>query len=168
MTTINHSNERNHLSKMVDAIKKHLGNLKTITLDGTSYPPAQLVKMLQRRIEAIDELVAAHAKLREAAATNREGRRELTLVVAALRHAVTVKFGASAVATLAEFGFAPRRVSTTDVETKAKAVVKLRLTREARHTMGKRQKAKIRGAPAPLPEHAPAPGSASMGVPPPA
>ena len=44
---------------------------------------------------------------------------------------------------LADFGMSPPKVHTPTVEQKASSVVKGKATRQARHTMGKKQKAQI-------------------------
>ncbi|HEY8039212.1 MAG TPA: hypothetical protein VIF15_05430, partial [Polyangiaceae bacterium] len=49
------------------------------------------------------------------------------------------------------FGFTPRKARTTTVKTKAAAAEKVVATRKARNTMGPKQKAKIKGTPAPEP-----------------
>jgi hypothetical protein len=48
-------------------------------------------------------------------------------------------------ATLADFGLAPRKSNAKTVQTKATAVAKNLATRKARGTMGKKQKASIKG-----------------------
>ena len=51
-------------------------------------------------------------------------------------------------------GFAPAKTGTKDVATKQAAVAQMKATREARHTMGRKQKAGIKGVV--LPPSAPA------------
>jgi hypothetical protein len=54
------------------------------------------------------------------------------------------KFGASSQAAK-DMGFAPRKVAKRTVETKQHAVQQSIATREARHTMGKKQRSRIKG-----------------------
>jgi hypothetical protein len=54
------------------------------------------------------------------------------------------KFG-NVVTKLGAFGLKPRKVRKVSTRTKLAALAKSRATREARHTMGKRQRAKIKG-----------------------
>jgi hypothetical protein len=89
--------------------------------------------------------------------------------LASLRSFVMLKFGSNAIATLADFGFQPRKRTVPTVDTKAAAAEKSLATRAARHTMGPKQKAKIKGtvaviAPATTPA-ATAPAAASPAAP---
>jgi hypothetical protein len=56
-----------------------------------------------------------------------------------------------------DFGFQTPTRQTPSEETKAAAVAKRKATRAARHTMGKRQKAKVKGQVQPAPATSPAP-----------
>jgi hypothetical protein len=57
-------------------------------------------------------------------------------------------YGASALQMLQDFGFTPPkpRGGRKTASSKAQAVVQAKATRVARHTMGKRQKSKIKGS----------------------
>ena len=58
---------------------------------------------------------------------------------------------------LADFGFTVRKRATQTAEQKAAAALKRKATREARHTMGSKQRLKLTGAPVPSPAPTPAP-----------
>jgi hypothetical protein len=69
-----------------------------------------------------------------------------------------------------EFGYLPARVPVRSVETKLQAVLQSKATREARHTMGSRQRKEIKGVlpapgePAPPANNvSPAPSTGSTG-----
>jgi hypothetical protein len=58
---------------------------------------------------------------------------------------------------LADFGLALPKARATKLETKVQAVVKGKATRQARHTMGKKQKASVKGTPNGTPATQPTP-----------
>jgi len=64
-----------------------------------------------------------------------------------LRTYILGSYGTAALQMLQDFGFTPPkpRGGKKTASTKAQAVVQAKATRVARHTMGKRQKAKIKG-----------------------
>ncbi len=86
--------------------------------------------------EAVD---VANRAWRQAVAKRDALRADSAPVFQALQRFVQATRGKSSQA-VAEFGFKPVDAPVKSVETKAAAVVKLRATRKARHTMGIRQK----------------------------
>jgi hypothetical protein len=150
-------------------IDKYLASEPTIPLDGSANAPADIKKVLQNTIDAADATLAARA-VWVASSSAEQALHDSTLsMLASLRSFVMLKFGSNAIATLADFGFEPRKRTVPAVETKAAAVDKSLATRAARHTMGPKQKAKIKGtvavtAPA-TPPAAPAPAAASPATP---
>lgn len=77
-------------------------------------------------------------------------------VLKALQALVKTQLG-STEAVLGDFGFTTGTRKKPDETTKAEAVLKRAATRTARHTMGKRQKAKVKGQPQPAPATPPMP-----------
>jgi hypothetical protein len=150
-------------------IDKYLASEATIPLDGTATPPADVKKGLQNTINAADATEAARAVWLASSAAE-QGLRDTTVsTLTSLRSFVMLKFGSNAIATLADFGFQPRKRTAPTVETKAVAAEKSLATRTARHTLGPKQKAKIKGtvavtAPA-TPPAAPEPTAASPAAP---
>jgi hypothetical protein len=155
MSTRSYAVSQSEDAKIVAAIGKDLGTTSSLTLNGTAYTPAALSALVQNHFNQINVVLAAQAAWKKELASLHTLSTQLTPVVRALRTWLVNTFGPSS-PVLEDFGFAPRpkRVPTADV--KAAAVVKRKATRAARGTKGKRQKAAIHGAPAPVtpPTHA--------------
>src|SRR3979409_1544989 len=84
-------------------------------------------------------------------------RTSVTRVLRGLREHLLNVFGDTSPA-LADFGLAPPKKPVTTPEKKDAAADKMRATRAARHTMGKKQKKAIKGVvPATAPEAPPPP-----------
>jgi hypothetical protein len=136
-----------------DAIRKVAAGLAkyyakgTLTLAGTSYTPAALQKFLQGDIDANDASTQARAQWLNAVKVARSTDAATDPVLSAIRAAVTSQYaGASNADTVfGDFGYPPRKKVVRTVTDKATAVAKNLATREARHTAGPRQKAKIVG-----------------------
>ncbi len=167
----NKTTRQNSNRKIVGAIKKHLSG--SVTLAGVKYAPAKLAQMFQQGIEVGDATDAASKAWRVAVAKERAMTQELSGVQTSLRNHVSALFGETGTE-FADFGFAPKQVTTVDVATKAVAVKRREATRVARHTMGKRQKEEITGETSPAvtdsttpttPEQAPAAASQTVVTP---
>jgi len=143
---INKSSRANGNRKIVGAITKHLTT--SVTLSGVTYTPAVLAQMFQGGIDVADATDVASNAWHAAVAKEKGQTEELSGLQTLLRSYVVATFG-EASTTFTDFGFTPRKVTTPTAETKAEAVQKRLATRDARHTMGPRQKAKITGATTP-------------------
>jgi hypothetical protein len=134
--------ERNR--NMVAGIQKHSASLPAVTVAGRKLPPSELVDLFQRHDAAVAEAQAAEATWRAAVKKERaldaEAHEAALLVVTLAR----LQYGPD-LATLADFGTAPVRKGTKSPEVLKRAAERLRATRKARHTMGKKQKAKVKG-----------------------
>jgi hypothetical protein len=114
-------------------------------LDGARYTPDELIAMLAERVELSEAVVAAKASWEEAIRRERENAERTKRVHAALRKAIHVMFGKSD-ARLSDFGMKPHKERRPLApEEKVVVVAKILATRAARHTMGKRQRERIRG-----------------------
>jgi hypothetical protein len=143
---INKTNRINNNRKIVGAITKHL--TAPITLSGASYAPAALAQLFQGGIDVADATDAANEAWHAAVAKERTQTGELSLLQAALRSFEAATYGETSTV-FTDFGFTPRKVTPPTADTKAAAAKKRLATREARHTLGPRQKAKITGATTP-------------------
>jgi hypothetical protein len=158
--SLNHSNQT-----AINGIDRHFSKGKSVPIDGTATALTEVKSILRDAIDATVAADAAHAQWQEKVARMRTTRAAAARVRRALRSYLLVHYGAKAVGILADFGFAPSKApGPKTVRTKAEAVEKAKATREARHTMGKRQKEHIKGqpaadppAPAPFPVPVPAP-----------
>jgi hypothetical protein len=150
-------------------IDKYLASEPTIPLGGFAKTPADAKRALQSTIDAADATQKARAVWIDSSAAEQSLHDSTTSMLNKLRSFVILKFGDNALGTLAEFGFQPSKRTVPDVETKAAAADKSLATRAARHTMGPKQKAKIKGtvavtAPATTPA-ATAPAAAAPAAP---
>jgi hypothetical protein len=134
--------------KAIQGVNKYFAKAKTLTVAGTSYTPAALKAVLQAEIDAIKALDAAMAQIKQLVAETRAARLEATATRKGLRAHVLGNYGASAVQMLGDFGMAaPKSTGKKTAQVKAEAVTKAKATREARHTMGKKQRLAIKAAP---------------------
>ncbi len=148
-------------------IDKHFSNEPTIPIDGTAMTPVDLKKALQKHVDAADATQAARATWISASSTEASLHDTTVATLASLRSFVVLKFGSKNQSMLADFGFTPRTRKVPSAEAKAAAAEKAAATRAARHTMGKRQKAAIKGVVAPA-AAAPAASQAGPAAPAPA
>lgn len=137
--------DRSNLNRQAIAgVQKVYATTPAIILDGVSFAPANVVKALQGPIDAADATNTAGAAFHKAVAVEKAAIVEADTVYAGLRTLVMSQFATSP-ETLAEFGFTPPTRRVPDAATVAGAVEKRAATRAARHTMGKRQKAGVKG-----------------------
>jgi hypothetical protein len=142
--------------KLMDGITKHEQAITSLTIGGTSFKPADILTILQARIAAANTTLSTRATWQSAVLADKGELTKTKTVVSGIRQAILLMF-AGAVDTLADFGLKPRKVrAVLSPAEKAAASAKAKATREARHTMGSKQKASIKGtapqaAPATLP-----------------
>jgi hypothetical protein len=130
--------------KALAGIRKHYASAPTMVLDGVSYALTDIEKTLQGSIDAADATTAATATFHKTVDAERTANASADAVYAGLKTFVTTQFKTSP-DVMADFGFTPSSRQVPDAATVAAAVEKRTATRVARHTMGKRQKAKVTG-----------------------
>jgi hypothetical protein len=129
---------------VVNGIQKDLQSVASLPLDGATYSPADLVRLIQSRATQTAAVAASYAAWRRDVAAEKELNARLAPLVRALRQYVINAFGRGS-ALLADFGFtAPARKPLTSEQKVARAA-KAKATRVARHTMGPVQKKKVTG-----------------------
>jgi hypothetical protein len=112
-----------------------------------TYSPAQIVDRLQSMLDSIEQTSSAYAAWRGQVARQRVQERQLREFLRMLESIIRIENGHSPSA-LADFGLEPsKKTGPSTPEAKAEMVKKAKATRTARHTMGKRQKLKIKGKP---------------------
>jgi hypothetical protein len=123
----------------------------SLLLAGQTLTTSQLVQLIQQDIDASDAADKAHADWISQVQVERNSHQKVDPVLRALRSQVLAQFGDTkdAASTLATFGYSPRKVTPVPSDTKADAAAKGRATRAARHTMGKKQKASVKGTVSP-------------------
>jgi hypothetical protein len=131
--------------KLIDGVTKHLSQIDSLTVGSQKVAPADIVKILQTRIDAAHAVVAADAAQSAAVKKERDERAKTKKFVSSFRRMVSGMFSESP-DTLAEFGLKTPRVGKLSADEKAAAVARNKATREARHTLGKKQKLEITGS----------------------
>jgi hypothetical protein len=144
MTAPNRATQLDRLRKVVAAIPKHLSNVHEIILAGVSFTPASLVQFFLDQIKLLDDATNALANLHAAVKAIKSNKVTKGPTLRAFDAFVLSMF-LSEPATLAEFGRSAPKVPVKGVGTKALAVEKLRATRTARNTMGKKARLKVKG-----------------------
>ncbi len=144
MLNKNRPNTQAHDGQVIVGIRNNLQNVSSLPLAGTTFTMATLEQLIQSRIDAANAVANARAHWVDASATYETLNTNVTKVVRALRDYVINVYGEDS-PVLADFGFTPtKRSPLTPDELVAKAQ-KAAATRKARGTMGKKQKAKIKG-----------------------
>jgi hypothetical protein len=144
MAHSNRSVTQAHDGQVIVGIKKDLQNVSSLPLASSTYTMAALVQLIQSRIDAANAVVNARAQWVDASATYETLNTKVTEVVRGLRQYVINVYGQNS-PVLADFGFtAPKRAPLTPEQQVARAA-KADATRKARGTLGKKQKAKIKG-----------------------
>jgi hypothetical protein len=135
------------IRKVKAGLQKYFAN-GNLTLVGTSYTPAALQALLQADIDANDASTMAREKWLTTVKSARDVDSRTNPVLRAIAAQVKAQYGDTQNAgdILAEFGFSPRKTVVKTVDVKAAAAAKVRATRKARGTKGKRQKATVKGA----------------------
>jgi hypothetical protein len=134
----------NNHRQAIAGIRKHFASAPTILLGGTPTTPNDAIATLQGTIDAVDMAGASEQAFHGAVAAQHAAIAKGTALLTDLKTLVKSQLGSSE-GVLGDFGFSSPKRQTPDEATKAGAVVKRAATRAARHTMGKRQKAGIKG-----------------------
>jgi hypothetical protein len=153
--------------KHISGVDKYFASTATLSLAGSNITPAVLKAVFQADIDATHALDAAEAQAKQLRAAQKAARKKANATRLQLKSYIVATAGAAAVQMLEDFGFdAPKPLGKKTVATKAKAIAEAEATRQARHTMGKRQRAAIKGTVASAPATAPAaPPAAPAGTP---
>ncbi len=129
----------------IAGIRKHFASAPTIVLGGTPTTPNDAIAALQGPIDAIDAASASEQAFHGAVAAQNAAVAKGSDLLTDLKTLVKSQLGSSE-GVLGDFGFTSPNRQTPDEATKAAAVAKRAATRAARHTMGKRQKASVKGS----------------------
>jgi hypothetical protein len=127
-------------TKRLNALKEYGGSKGTIPMNGEDLKVSDVVAIYQGCLDSRAALARSRTQVKTALAAKTSAEQARVSADMALSAWVTTKFGAGSQQAL-DFGFAPRKAATRTVVSKAKAAAQAKATREARHTMGKKQKA---------------------------
>jgi hypothetical protein len=141
--------------QVIAGMQKHYASAPSIVLDGVSHTLADIVKVLQAPIDTADVATTTASAFHKAVAADKAARAASDVMYRSLR-AFLVNLYKTSPEVLADFGITLPSRQAPDAATTAAAVVKRGATRVARHTLGKRQKAGIKGQVAPVPAPTPA------------
>jgi hypothetical protein len=133
-----------HDGQVLVGIKKDLQNVASIPIGGSTYTMVALEQLVQSRIDAVNRVLTAKAQWTEATAAFKALDPQVSKVVRGLRDYVINAFGETS-PVLADFGFEPPKKGTLTPEENVARAEKAAATRKARGTLGKKQKAKIKG-----------------------
>jgi len=131
--------------KMIDGVVKYLTVFASLPVGSQSMAPADIVKIIQERVRSAQAVVTAEAAFKDAVKADRDERVSTAKLMSSLRRIVLGFYGESP-NTLAAFGLTAPRTGKKKVDVKAAAVAKGKATRKARNTMGRKQKAKVKGS----------------------
>jgi hypothetical protein len=141
------------LRQMAAGLAKHFAG-KSLVMGGTTIKADDIVAnidAIETEVAAADAARTTWSQLLEVANKSRSG---FAPTLTDLRRYLQGTFGVGS-KTLLDFGLTPQKPPATTAQTTATAVTKRAATREARHTMGKKQKAAIHGSVAPAPSASP-------------
>ena len=131
-------------ARRIRSLDSYVDGGAQIAINGRKYAHADVRAIYQRCLDAREAAARLRAQLLEAIATIAETETQRLEADAALRAWVRAEFGVTSAEAI-DFGFPAPRKPTHTIEGKALAVARRKATREARHTMGARQKERIRG-----------------------
>jgi hypothetical protein len=136
--------QSNNDQQMSAGTKKYLANVSSLSVAGVNMTPAQIAQLFDDRVASTESVQAASAARSAAIKANRDKRAQTASKVKTYTSIVQGMFAESP-DTLAVFGLAPHKVPEKSAATKTVAALKSKATRKARHTMGKNQKANVKG-----------------------
>lgn len=150
---------------LIDGLTKHEAAIGTIVVGTKPYTVAQAIAILQTCLTASKQVVINHSTLEASLVAEDNARTQNKPFVDGLTQTLQVMF-AGQVDQLADFSLKGKKAPVVTPATRVAAAQKAKATRAARHTMGKVQKAQIKGvvtAPATSPSSpAPAPSAAPV------
>ena len=148
MSTIqkkNRSDRTATIEGLIDGLNKHATLMTSILIDGVAQKTADVIATLQKLVDSSSSVETTNAAWRAAVAADKAAGTGQKAFVSNVRKAVRVAFG-NQMNALADFGLAPQKARTPlTPQQKAASAAKAKATREARHTMGAKQKASIKG-----------------------
>jgi hypothetical protein len=132
--------------KISEGVDKHFSKVKSLTVGGTTFTPKSLLAVLNAENDASSEVDSTRVQLEDQVATHRAAKAKAKALRSALKVYILGTYGKQAVQVLGDFGMSvPKPTGKLTPKAKVQAVAQGQATREARHTMGKNQKALIKG-----------------------
>ena len=135
---------------LLEGTKQYLSQASALTVGSQKMTPADIIALLQHRIDVAKATDDAAAALAAARLLESNDCAKSASFVASFKRLIVAMFTASP-DLLAAFGLSAPKTGKRTVATKADALKKSEETRKARHTMGKKQKQQVK-APLPTPK----------------
>jgi hypothetical protein len=130
---------------LIEGLEKHFQKNDRIVLEGRSYTRPELTALLETRIALLERASSARLAWLQAVEDVRADQAKTDHVVSVLRQTLRLMHGARS-STLFDFAIEPHRVRRAlSTDEKRAIIAKIRATRAARHTLGRRQRLAIRG-----------------------
>jgi hypothetical protein len=148
MSTKNINRNKQQISnqKLIVGLQKHEQSLSSLVIGGTSYKTSDVIAVVQTLVNSAQTVVSSRATWQASIVADDNAQAKNKTFMSGLRQSLLVAFGSS-VDVLADFGMTPHKTRAARTpEEKAEATAKAKATRAARHTMGKKQKAQIKGS----------------------
>jgi hypothetical protein len=143
MARINKSTRTVALQRLLVGVREHLREVP-LHIGKRRLTYEDVARVLQANIDAINASAEARTAWAGVLEKERALQRESKEVIDGVKQIVLVMFG-SDFEGLGRFGLAPRKRRPLDPATRVQKRERLRATRAARHTMGKRQREAITG-----------------------
>jgi hypothetical protein len=143
-------------TQLLSGMEKHLGSSVVLVIQGKSYTATEAVALLQSRVDALNAIATTKANWKAAIAADQSKTADTKAFLSGLRQILLVMFGDNP-AIIGDLGLVLRKQpEPKTLDAKQQAMAKVKATREARHTMGPKQKAAIKGV-VPVATHPAAP-----------
>ena len=131
---------------MVAGLKKHAPALSRVSWGSALRSADEVAARFQAHLDALDEAAAREAAWRAALGKEARLEKEIKKVLQQVTLFLQAVYGDES-NTLRDFGLKPRKKAKIGPAKMALTVEKRNATRKARHTMGKKQRKAIKGAP---------------------
>ncbi len=131
-----------HADVLAAGTKKNIVGKMTIPVVGQAMDQAQILAALGTAEDNYAAVTAARSVLAQALATYEAGLPALKTFIENYEAALKALFGPRN-PVLADFGLKPKKNPVRTTETKAKALAKLRETRDVRGTLGRKERLKV-------------------------
>lgn len=138
--------KRARATGIICGVTKHFVRGKRYLIGGRQYTREELIQIFQSHIDAIDDVGAAHAAVKVAVAKERQIARRAHALMLNLKGVVEHVLGPTH-DIYAAFGWTmPNKPGPKTVKAKLQGAEKARETRKARHTLGRRQRKRVRAS----------------------
>jgi hypothetical protein len=143
-TTPARGNQLGKLAALIAGLQKHQSDLAPFVIADKKYTVADVIAVLQTRYDTTQAVNTTKANWQAAVKLDHEGRASGQVFLNGIQQTLLAAFAGS-VNKLADFGLVGRKPRTVAPATQVATSAKIKATRTARHTMGKKQKAQIHG-----------------------